>query len=1168
MKHDGSEAPLPLTSVSPVSPVFSSVAGRDYLLRPIVFNAPFRLVEPTSWVAHIPFAFWLVEAMRPRTFVELGTMSGNSFSAFAQAVQTLGLETACYAVDTWKGDAHTGAYDEEVFLDWSRFHDQRFAAFSRLVRSTFDEALQKFEDGSIDLLHIDGFHSYEAVHHDFEAWLPKLSPRAVVLLHDTNVRERDFGVWRFWLELSRQYPGFAFLHGHGLGVAGVGRDLSPDVRLLVEEIPRSSHHTFIVRQFFGTLGEALIGPTREAALANSGADLRLEVSKIAEALDQLKARVDQSERELAQERRRNQELSAANDEYRRDNEHLAIELSQAEERAASLELGADDLIERAREVSHSGELESATRELDEARQARTQLDAQFERNQLALLRANENAGAWFAYAMCLRESRSWRLTAPLRRSGTIVRGLARRIGLRRSRPPGAPSMWGALSPTRIRQLRAIRRSGLFDERYHLQQLSPSADREWACARPLEHYLAVGAYSGEDPHPLFDSSFYLERNPDIAQAGLNPLSHYLLSGGVEGRDPHPLFHSAFYRSQNPDVAGTGVNPLVHFMAHGSREWRDPNPWFSTSFYVASDPALRSGVENPLVHFLRVGATEGRATSTAFDTAYYCRANEDVVRSGTNPLVHFLLAGQAEGRRSSPRPSVPTPGDVESSVEAYDLVASRAREVEARRIQELTLERPEMLRVSEHEDVRGVVSEIVLADEASPKVSIVIPIVNGLRLTLECLLSIVRFSQDVPLEVIIVDNGSTDRSKELLASIPNLQYVRHEENLGFARGCNSGAAAARGQYLVFLNNDAQAQAGWLAALLKPFSESNSIGAVGPRVLFPDGRLQDAGSVIKPDCTSTLIGLFDDPALPRYNRSREVDYVSGVCLMIESRRFKELNGFDTDFAPAYCEDVDLCLRLRQSGLQIVYQPEAVIVHHLSATSSDLGQSFKVAAVTRNQQELSIRHQAQIDALDRTRIIAFYLPQFHPIPENDAWWGKGFTEWRNVTRAKPNFEGHYQPRLSGDLGFYDLRLEETYLEQTALARRYGVHGFCFYYYWFDGKRLLERPLERLLQNTSLDFPFCLCWANENWTRRWDGLEHEILMAQSHSEEDELAVIDDLIRYAATPPTSASTTGRCCSSTTRPGSRTSGRRSRPGGRAAASAESARSICRSSNRSS
>lgn len=145
--------------------------------------------------------------------------------------------------------------------------------------------------------------------------------------------------------------------------------------------------------------------------------------------------------------------------------------------------------------------------------------------------------------------------------------------------------------------------------------------------------------------------------------------------------------------------------------------------------------------------------------------------------------------------------------------------------------------------------------------------------------------------------------------------------------------------------------------------------------------------------------------------------------------------------------------------------------------------------------------------------RVIAFYLPQFHPISENDAWWGKGFTEWRNVAKAKPLFPGHYQPHIPADLGFYDLRLEEVRIAQAEMAREYGIHGFCYYHYWFNGKRLLETPLEDMLNSGKPDFPFCICWANENWTRRWDGEDQHVLIKQEYSEEDDRQHIRSLFR-------------------------------------------------------
>ena len=220
----------------------------------------------------MPFAFFAVAALRPRTLVELGTWKGDSYCALCQAVETLELETRCYAVDTWEGNAHTGRYGPEILEDLRAHHDPLYGAFSSLLQQTFDEAALQFADGSVDLLHIDGAHSYEAVAHDVETWLPKLGERGVVLLHDTNVREAGFGVWRVWDELSHRYPGFAFPHGFGLGVLALGREVDADFL----DFLAAANSDPLAARFFSALGSRIAEPdherrAREAAEREVGA---------------------------------------------------------------------------------------------------------------------------------------------------------------------------------------------------------------------------------------------------------------------------------------------------------------------------------------------------------------------------------------------------------------------------------------------------------------------------------------------------------------------------------------------------------------------------------------------------------------------------------------------------------------------------------------------------------------------------------------------------------------------------------------------------------------------------------------------------------------------------------------------------------------------------------
>lgn len=236
---------------------------------PIIFNTPKKLIDGSSWITHTPFAFFLVSMLRPKTIVELGVFSGQSYTAFCQAVKTLSLQTRCYGVDTWEGDDHIGSYDDSVYDELSKYNQREYSEFSSLMRMTFNEALSHFKNGSIDLLHIDGCHTYEDARNDFQLWLPKMSARGVMIFHDTFIRDLDFGVWKLWEEISGKYPSFEFYHGCGLGVLAVGRMVNREFIRFIREANKNAFY----RKLFNSLGQQAFLKAREEALVKLEKDI-------------------------------------------------------------------------------------------------------------------------------------------------------------------------------------------------------------------------------------------------------------------------------------------------------------------------------------------------------------------------------------------------------------------------------------------------------------------------------------------------------------------------------------------------------------------------------------------------------------------------------------------------------------------------------------------------------------------------------------------------------------------------------------------------------------------------------------------------------------------------------------------------------------------------------
>jgi len=677
------------------------------------------------------------------------------------------------------------------------------------------------------------------------------------------------------------------------------------------------------------------------------------------------------------------------------------------------------------------------------------------------------------------------------------------------------------------------------------------------------YLQLPVLDRPNVSPYFDRAYYLATNRDLAQTGIDPLLHFIEFGCAQLRSPHPLVDLRFiagadplilgvtpdvaalvelldydliapspyfdpqeYRDRaGPDVPDAGM--LLHFLTRGLASGLTATPLLEHAWYGARYDDVSPEPYSALRHFIAIGDPEGRAAGPRFDGALYRARYTDVAGSSIPPLWHYLQFGRAEGRQLPADRQVDAPsaawtevGDplpvgpaaVETGYAGARDVIARARQ---RKRDEVVARAPMIIRTA---DIAAAVAELRFPVAEKPRLSIIVPVYNEIDFTVDCLQSIVATAGALPpetgYEVVLADDCSTDPDAARLAAIPGLVHIRQARNQGFIRNCNAAFASCRGEYVLLLNNDAQLLPGALERMVAALDADATLGAVGPKILYPNGRLQEAGCFLRPNGESGMVGLFSSPDEPGYCHDRDVAYSSGAALMFR-RRLAVPTLFDEAYLPAYCEDADLCLRLLNDGHRVRYLHEAVVVHHLSVSTNRQSVARKMRTIVANQQRLVERWGPLIRRLDRVRVLAFYLPQFHPTEENDLWWGTGFTEWTNVVKARPSFEGHYQPHLPADLGFYDLRAPDTLQRQAELAARYGIDGFCVYYYNFGSRRVLSKPLETVRANKDIPFNWCLCWANENWTRHWDGGDRQMLLEQSYDASTLDSIIADAVAQA-----------------------------------------------------
>jgi GT2 family glycosyltransferase len=898
--------------------------------------SPDWIQEPYAWAGHMPFAYWLMTESQPKVFVELGTHTGNSYFSFCQAVRDKGLTGRCFAVDTWQGDEQAGSYGEDVFEMVNRHNESQYKSFSTLYRMTFDEALAKFQDQSVDLLHIDGLHTYEAVRHDFESWLPKLAPGALVLFHDIKVTHGEFGVWKFWAELKEKYPqNFEFRHSHGLGVIKLpGLTPKSDLAWLRAGTPEKIN----LLEVMSVNGESLMAKARHKELERlaSAAQTKGNEPGIEKPLN-LELFFAQEGEPFSEKKKISEPILC------RENEHsqIRIQLQGMATRSVlwRIDLGDQPAFFRVHELGFTAKNgKKIWRLTDHSDEAVIGGSAEslsgdgfvvcsFGKDPQILLPKLSLSSDDKLYEI--------RITLEVLNAKDCLPFLAKRyhelesqsrsnlatikVALEQKEKEAINAQSRAKNFERIEK-NISKHIGELKEELAQKQKSQQEAQKVATAKGLKELGdSMAALKQELIHELRGLVGGLNERQDQLQQQ-NKAEMDTLKSSLEdrlGKNESNLMEVAKYAEQIQDSVVAPSSYLIpapfSWYSYLYKMMNIKKPRFLNKKRESKDTSNKPGFWRRLEQRIRK-LRKRLVARIGFDREWYLEKNPDVKAHGIDPWEHYCKFGMTEGRKKNPKDNPkfklqpPAPKDYAEWIKKYETLTDADREK---------------------------MSLLINAMDHPPVFSVVIPVFNPQPNWLRRAIESVRKQIYPHWQICLVDDASTDSEvvkiiREESAHDPRITFGIRGKNGGIAVASNEALGLARGDWVTFLDHDDELKEDalfWVAQSICNRPETV--------IIYTDE-----------DKIDELGNRFDPHFKPEWNPELLLSY-NYFCHLLAIRKdlIEQVGGFRAGFDGA--QDYDLVLRcIAEAGQKNLQHIPRILYHwraHLNSTAQDMGSKPK---------------------------------------------------------------------------------------------------------------------------------------------------------------------------------------------------------------------------------